>query len=163
MNHAAARPFRWYREPVVWLGTFVLLGAIGGCISLIRTASQHIDADLPDPVDRRARMQVSAERHSDALPAQASLVHRDGWLRLDLPASSPASLASLQLLFWNARKEHDLAIRLTRQPDGSYAAPLVTAPAHAMHVRIETPQRDDALIGEWSALATTIPLREPAR
>jgi hypothetical protein len=160
MTATAARAFRWYREPVVWLGTAVLATAIGGCISLIRTASRHVDADLPDPVDRRARMQVSAQRLSAALPPQARLARDGDHVVLRAHAATPASL---QLLFWTTRAEHDLTIRLERQPDGSYTARLPALPPLAMHVRIDTPRRDDALVGEWPAGAAFAELREPAR
>ncbi|WNL44591.1 hypothetical protein RKE25_14295 [Dyella sp. BiH032] len=162
MSAVAARAFRWYREPVVWLGAAVLATAIGGCISLIRTASRHVDAELPDPVDRRARMQVSAQRLSSVLPSRARLAREDG--RLIIRAgTAEAAPASLQLLFWTTRAEHDVTVQLRREPDGSYAAPLPALPPLAMHVRIDTPQRDDALIGEWPAGAAFADLREPAR
>lgn len=160
MTAAAARAFRWYREPVVWLCAAVLAAAVGGCISLIVTASHHRDAELPDPVDRRARMQVSAQRISATLPPQASLVREGDRLVLH---AKPATPASLQLLFWSTRAEHDIVLRLERQADDSYAAPLPTLPPLAMHVRIDTPLRDDALVGDWPAGATSTELREPAR
>lgn len=162
MTAVATHAFRWYREPVVWLGAAVLVTAIGGCISLIRTASRHVDADLPEPVDRRARMQVSAQRLSSVLPAHARLA-RDGGSLIIRAGTSMAAPASLQLLFWTTRAEHDVTVQLQRQPDGSYAAPLPALPPLAMHVRIDTPQRDDALVGEWPAGAAFAELREPAR
>ncbi len=162
MSMPVDRPFRWYREPVAWLGIAVLIGAIGGCISLIRTASQHVDADLPDPVDRRARMQVSAQRFSSTLPAQARLERQDGELHLQGSSASGAP-ATVQVLFWTTRAEHDVSVPMHRRPDGSYVGTVPTLPDMPMHVRVDTPSRDDALIGEWPALADATDLREPAR
>lgn len=162
MSVAAARAFRWYREPVVWLGAAVLATAIGGCISLIRTASRHADAELPDPVDHRARTQVSAQRLSATLPPLARLARENGRLVVQAQATGDAP-TSLQLLFWSTRAEHDVTVQLRRQPDGSYAAPLPALPPLAMHVRIDTPRRDDALVGEWPVGAAFAELREPAR
>ena len=159
--NAAARAFRWYREPVVWLGAAVLAAAIGGCISLIRTASNHVDAELPEPVSHRARMQVSAQQLSSSLPPMARLVRESG--RLVIPAlAGTQAPSSLQLLFWTTRAEHDVTVRLQRQADGGYAAPLPALPTVAMHVRIDTPRRDDALVGEWPAGAAFADLHEPA-
>lgn len=162
MSVAAARGFRWYREPVIWLGAAVLATAIGGCISLIRTASRHADAELPDPVDHRARTQVSAQRLSAVLPARARLTSEDGRLVVTAKTATDAP-ESLQLLFWSTRSEHDVTVRLVRQADDTYAAPLPALPSLAMHVRIDTPRRDDALVGEWPAGAAFAELREPAR
>jgi|GEM_PF-2492113 branched-subunit amino acid aminotransferase/4-amino-4-deoxychorismate lyase len=159
---AAARAFRWYREPVAWLGAAVLATAIGGCISLIRTASRHVDAELPEPVAHRARMQVSAQRLSATLPSHARLARDGGRLVVQAQAAHQAP-ASLQLLFWTTRAEHDVTLQLQRQSDGSYAAPLPPLPPQDMHVRIDTPQRDDALVGEWPLGATLAELREPRR
>jgi hypothetical protein len=156
--NAAAGGFRWYREPVVWLGALVLATALGGCISLIRTASRHVDADLPDPVDRRARMQVSAERRSAALPPQASLRREGDTLVLQADAAAPASL---RLLFWSTRAEHDVVVQLQRSPDGRYRAAWPDLPPIKMYLRVDTPTRDDALVGTWTPDARLAELHEP--
>lgn len=162
MSISADRPFRWYREPVAWLGIAVLVAAMGGCISLIRTAMHHVDADLPDPVDRRARMQVSAQKTSPVLPSQARLEMRDGALHLRVPARDQAP-PSVQLLFWTTRAEHDVSLVMQRTGDGSYVVNAPSLPSMPMHVRIDTPSHDDALVGEWPAMAAATTLREPLR
>ncbi|MFC4762934.1 hypothetical protein [Dyella koreensis] len=162
MSAAAYRAFRWYREPVVWLGALVLATAIGGCISLIRTASHHVDAELPEPVNRGARMQVSAQRLSGTLPALAQLQRMDDQLVMQADVGDTAP-SSLQLLFWSTRAEHDVTVRLLRQADGSYRTAWPSLPSIPLHVRIDTPSRDDVLIGEWPLQAQQIELREPSR
>ena len=105
---------------------------------------------------------MSAQRLSAVLPARARLTSEDGRLVVTAKTATDAP-ESLQLLFWSTRSEHDVTVRLVRQADDTYAAPLPALPSLAMHVRIDTPRRDDALVGEWPAGAAFAELREPAR
>jgi len=162
MRTAADPVLRWYRAPIVWLGALILATAIGGCISLIRTAMHHVDAELPEPVDRSARMQVSAQRLSDTLPPRAQL-QRDGDTLVLQAAAGVSAPSTLQLLFWSTRAEHDVSITLQREAGGRYRAAWPALQPLPMHVRIDTPSHDDALAGEWPLHAQGTELREPSR
>jgi hypothetical protein len=159
---AVTTPFCWYREPMVWLGVVIFFGSLYGCFELIRTAGMHIDAPLPEPVSNTGKMQISTQRLSAVLPTHARLERVSDSLRLqtDQRAGMPPTLT---LLFWNTRAELDVSLQLQRQNDGSYHAAWPVLPSAAMHVRVDTPARDDALIGDWPQGASATELHEPAR
>ncbi|MET0498856.1 MAG: hypothetical protein ABW106_11385 [Steroidobacteraceae bacterium] len=38
---------RWYRQPIVWLGTAIFCASLAGCIGVIVLASRYEDEPLP--------------------------------------------------------------------------------------------------------------------
>ncbi len=39
----SASPAAWYRQPVLWLGAFVLLASLAGCVWMIVLGAQYVD------------------------------------------------------------------------------------------------------------------------
>lgn len=38
---------RWYRQPIIWLGTAILVASLAGCVLLIILGARYADEPLP--------------------------------------------------------------------------------------------------------------------
>jgi hypothetical protein len=46
-NDMAARPASaWYRQPVLWLGVFIFVASLAGCVWMIVLGANHADTPL---------------------------------------------------------------------------------------------------------------------
>ncbi|KQZ77803.1 hypothetical protein ASD55_08080 [Rhodanobacter sp. Root561] len=45
-RHGSARGSAWYRQPIVWLGAFVFVASIAGCVWLIVVGTRYADTPL---------------------------------------------------------------------------------------------------------------------
>jgi hypothetical protein len=59
---------RWYRQPIVWLGTAFFVVSMAGCIWIIVAGSRHTD-DAIDTGHTVLGMPVSAHRSPHPPPA----------------------------------------------------------------------------------------------
>lgn len=66
MPAAADRSGAWYRQPVLWLGAFVFLASMAGCIWLIVVGARHTDEAVEAP---HAVFGVPVAAHSSAASA----------------------------------------------------------------------------------------------
>ena len=64
----SASPAAWYRQPVLWLGAFVLLASLAGCVWLIVMAQRHPDPVLDEVGMKILRMPLEAAPVRTAAP-----------------------------------------------------------------------------------------------
>lgn len=63
MNEAQARG-NWYRHPLLWLGSFILLASLAGCVWLIVMATRYPDPPLDTGSSQGFRMPLEGARAS---------------------------------------------------------------------------------------------------
>lgn len=54
----------WHRQPVVWLGIFIFLASLGGCVWMIVLGSQHADEPVAAGIEHIMKMPL--DRKNDA-------------------------------------------------------------------------------------------------
>ncbi len=64
-HHGAA----WYRQPIAWLGVFVFLASMAGCVWLIVVGTRYADTPLDTP---HTVFGVPVSAHSAAAPPTAT-------------------------------------------------------------------------------------------
>jgi len=65
-NDIAARSASaWYRQPVLWLGAFVFVASLAGCVWIIMLGAKHADTPLDTP---HTVFGVPVSAHSSAGP-----------------------------------------------------------------------------------------------
>lgn len=57
----------WYRQPVLWLGVFVFVASLAGCVWIIVLGANHADTPLDTP---HTVFGVPVSAHSSATPPQ---------------------------------------------------------------------------------------------
>ncbi|MGP1667599.1 MAG: hypothetical protein ACTS5I_17210 [Rhodanobacter sp.] len=62
------RKAAWYRQPIVWLGAFMFIASLAGCVWIIVVASQYNDA--PVQGIRTGVLGVPASSHTTSSPPQ---------------------------------------------------------------------------------------------
>ena len=55
----------WYRQPVLWLGVFVFVASLAGCVWIIMLGASHADTPLNTP---HTVFGVPVSAHSSANP-----------------------------------------------------------------------------------------------
>ena len=55
----------WYRQPVLWLGAFVFVASLAGCVWIIMLGANHADTPLDTP---HTVFGVPVSAHSSAGP-----------------------------------------------------------------------------------------------
>ena len=66
-NHdiAARTASAWYRQPVLWLGVFVFVASLAGCVWMIVLGAKHADTPLATP---HTVFGVPVSAHTSASP-----------------------------------------------------------------------------------------------
>ncbi|MDW2981582.1 MAG: hypothetical protein WBG81_03355 [Rhodanobacter sp.] len=55
----------WYRQPVLWLGAFIFVASLAGCVWIIVLGANHADTPLDTP---HTVFGVPVSAHSSATP-----------------------------------------------------------------------------------------------
>lgn len=74
-NPAAASPHTgkaaWYRQPIVWLGMFMFVASMAGCVWIIMVAAQHPDEAVE--TSSRGALGVPVGAYSSHAPPPTNL------------------------------------------------------------------------------------------
>ena len=58
----------WYREPVIWLAAFVLVGSLAGCIWMIVLGARHADEPIAPDAQVILKMPLNRPAAPSATP-----------------------------------------------------------------------------------------------